>query len=266
VSVLDLQVLGPAFVAGLLVLATHVPLGTLVLDRGIIFIDIALAQVAATGVVFGGMMWGGGVTGWIVQASAVGAAIGCSFVLAWTDKRVPAMQEAIIGVLYVTASAVQIMMLSVSPTGSEHLKQILVGQILWVTPLQLAGIALVYAGVLALWYFRDLSRDRGLFYVAFAIVITISVQVVGILLVFSSLVVPALAARAGPRRWRILVALNIGVAGYLLGLVASAALNLPTGAAIVCALVVVALAAGFVLARASAPQRQAVVPHAGAAE
>ena len=263
---LDLQVLGPAFVAGLLVLATHVPLGALVLDRGIIFIDIALAQVAATGVVFGGMMWGGDVAGWIVQASAVGAAIASSFVLAWTDRRFPAMQEAIIGVLYVTAAAVQIMMLSVSPTGSEHLKQILVGQILWISPLQLAGIALVYAGALAVWHFRDLSRERALFYVVFAVVITVSVQVVGILLVFSSLVVPALAARVVPRPWRILVALNIGVAGYLVGLVASAALNLPTGAAIVCALVLVALVAGLVLKWTAAPRSETALPHAGAVE
>ncbi len=247
-SVIDLQVLGPAFVAGLLVLATHVPLGTLVLERGIIFIDIALAQVAATGVVFGGLMWGD-LNEWVIQASAVGAALICSAVLVWTDKRFPAIQEAIIGVLYITAAAVQLMMLSVNPSGAEHLKQLLIGQILWVTPLQLAGIALVYAAVLALWHFRDLRRERILFYGIFAIVITISVQVVGVLLVFASLIVPALAARSAPARWRVLIALNIGVVGYFLGLVASAVLNLPTGAAIVCALVAFSLVAGIAVTR-----------------
>ena len=72
-NALSLDILGPAFVAGLLILATHVPLGMIVLNRGIIFIDIALAQVAALGVVFGTMMWG--VAGWGVQLSAIGAAI-----------------------------------------------------------------------------------------------------------------------------------------------------------------------------------------------
>ncbi|MBU0797346.1 MAG: metal ABC transporter permease [Alphaproteobacteria bacterium] len=257
-TVIDLQVLGPAFIAGLLVLATHVPLGTIVLERGIIFIEIALAQVAATGVVFGGLMWGE-VSGWIIQASAIVAALACSVMLVWTDKRFPEMQEAIIGVLYVTAAAVQLMMLSVNPAGSEYLKQLLIGQILWVSPMQLAGIALVYAGVLALWHFRDLRRERMIFYGVFAVVITISVQIVGVLLVFASLIVPALAARAAAGRWRILIALNVGVAGYFLGLVASALFNLPTGAAIVCALVMMAIIVGLALSRQK-PAEEAQLP------
>lgn len=229
--------------AGLLVLATHVPLGTMVLERGIIFIDIAIAQVAATGVVFGSLMWGG-MTGWLIQASAVGAALASAAALVWTDKRFPEIQEPIIGVLYVTAAAVQLLMLSANPSGSEHLKQLLIGQIMWVSPLQLAGIALLYSAALALWHFRDLRRERMLFYGVFAVVITVSVQVVGVLLVFASLIVPALAARRAPARWRPFLALNLGMAGYVVGLLASATLNLPTGAAIVCALVAIAVAGG----------------------
>lgn len=232
--------MGPALVAGLLVLATHVPLGVIVLNRGIIFIDIALAQVAATGVVFGTMMWGN-VSGWVIQASAVGAALACSAFLVWTDKRFPAVQEAIIGVVYVTSAAVQLMMLAANPSGAEHLTKLLVGQILWVTPLQLLGVALVYAIVLAVWYYRDLQRERILFYIAFAIVITVSVQIVGVLLVFASLIVPALAARSAPTGLRPLIAFNIGAAGYVAGIVASALFNTPTGATIVCALVPIAI-------------------------
>lgn len=233
--------MGPALVAGLLVLSTHVPLGVIVLNRGIIFIDIALAQVAATGVVFGTMMWGHDIGEWVVQASAIGAALASAAFLVWTDRRFPAVQEAIIGVVYVTAAAVQLMMLAANPSGAEVLKKLLIGQILWVTPLQLLGVALVYAMVLALWFYRDLQRERVLFYVAFAVVITLSVQIVGVLLVFASLIVPALAARGAPERLRPMIAFNIGAVGYVAGILASAVFNTPTGATIVCVLVPVAI-------------------------
>jgi len=250
--------MGPALVAGLLVLSTHVPLGVIVLNRGIIFIDIALAQVAATGVVFGTMMWGQDIAEWVVQASAVGAALACAAFLVWTDRRFPAVQEAIIGVVYVSAAAVQLMMLAANPSGAEYLKKLLIGQILWVTPLQLLGIALVYAMVLALWFYRDLQRERILFYVAFAVVITLSVQVVGVLLVFASLIVPALAARSAPERLRPMIAFNIGVIGYVAGIIASAVFNTPTGATIVCTLVPTAIVAAMIVSTAAA--RRSVEP------
>ncbi len=247
-NALSLDILGPALVAGLLILATHVPLGAIVLSRGIIFIDIALAQVAALGVVFGNLMLGA-TTGWAVQLSAVGAAVGCSLLLTWTDKRFPAIQEAIIGVLYIVAAALQIVLLSYSPNGSEYLKELLVGQILWVSQTQLVVLGLISAVALATWYLRDLVRERILFYGVFAVVITASVQIVGVLLVFASLIVPALATQHAPRRWRLMIAFNIGTAGYVLGLIASAVLDISTGAAIVCALVSVALGTAIVLAR-----------------
>ena len=245
---LDLRILGPALIAGLLVLAIHVPLGIIVLDRGIIFIDIALAQVAATGVVFGKLMWGD-INTWVIQASAIGTALLCSALLVWTDRRFAEVQEAIIGAVYVTAAAVQLMLLSYNPSGAEFLKQLLIGQILWVSPLQLVIVGLVYAVALVIWFYRDLSRERALFYFVFAVVITISVQIVGILLVFASLIIPALATRAAPRRWRLMIAFNVGVAGYLTGLVFSALFNTPTGAATVCALVPAALLASILIRR-----------------
>lgn len=244
-SALSLDILGPALVAGLLILATHVPLGAIVLDRGIIFIDIAIAQVAALGVVFGSNMWGA--SGWSVQICAVGAAIGCAGLLTWTDKRFPRIQEATIGVIYVFAAAAQILLLAYNPNGSEQIKRLLIGQILWVTPTQLLIIGVVYAAVFAVWYARDLARERLLFYGVFAIVITASVQVVGILLVFASLIVPALATQHAPPRWRLALAFNIGVAGYVIGLVVSAVFDLPTGGAIVCVLIPIAVAAAAVI-------------------
>lgn len=248
VNALSLDILGPAFVAGLLILATHVPLGTIVLNRGIIFIDIALAQVAALGVVFGNMTLGA-TTGWAVQISAIAAAVGCSMLLTWTDKRFPAIQEAIIGVIYIVAAALQIVLLSFSPNGSEYLKELLVGQILWVSQTQLIVLSLISAAALGIWYTQDLVRNKVLFYGVFAVVITASVQIVGVLLVFASLIVPALATQHAPRHWRLMIAFNIGVAGYLFGLIASATLDISTGAAIVCTLVLAALTTAIAISR-----------------
>src|SRR5258707_10998872 len=181
-NALSVAILGPALVAGLLILSTHVPLGSIVLKRGIIFIDIALAQVAALGVVFGTLMWGSVGGWWVVQLSAVAAAIGCAMLLTWTDKHFHAIQEAIIGVLYIVASALQIVVLSYSSNGGEYLKDLLIGQILLVTPTQLLVIATLYAGVFAVWYLRDLIQERMLFYGVLAAGITASVHIVGVLL------------------------------------------------------------------------------------
>lgn len=262
-NALSLDILGPALVAGLLILATHVPLGAIVLSRGIIFIDIALAQVAALGVVFGNMVLGA-TSGWSVQLSAVGAAVGCSLLLTWTDKRFPAIQEALIGVLYIVAAALQIVLLSYSPNGSEYLKELLVGQILWVSRTQLIVLGLLSGVALALWYLRDLAKERILFYGVFAVMITASVQIVGVLLVFASLIVPALATMYAPRRWRLMIAFNIGTAGYLIGLIGSAVLDISTGAAIVCALVTVALGTAIVLSMRPSGEAPALPePHHG---
>jgi zinc/manganese transport system permease protein len=265
VNALNLDILGPALVAGLLVLATHVPLGVIVLNRGIIFIDIALAQVAALGVVYGNFMWGN-VSGWVVQFCAIVAAICCSALLTWTDKRFPRDQEAIIGVVYVFAAAAQIILLAYNPNGSENLKALLVGQILWVTPTQLLFVGLIYAAIIAVWYVRDLARERMLFYAAFAVVITASVQIVGVLLVFASLIVPALVTQHAPPRWRLAIAFNTGVAGYVGGLIASALFDLPTGAAIVCTLIPVAILVAAIVRRTRrAPAAHGVAAPDGAA-
>lgn len=242
----DFEILGPALVAGLLVLSTHVPLGMIVLRRGIIFIDIALAQVAALGVVFGVYVWGELGT-FAIQASAVVAALGCAALFVWTDKRFPHQQEALIGVTYVFAAALQLILLASNPGGAEHLKDLLVGQILWVTPMKLMQLAALYAPVVILWAVFDLSKHRALFYTLFAVSITISVQVVGMLLVFSSLIVPALAGRVAPERFQHVVAFNVGAVGYAAGLVMSGLFDIPTGAAIVCTLVPMAILAAALM-------------------
>ena len=232
-STTELFILGPAFVAGLLVLATHVPLGRMVLDRGIVFIDLAIAQVAGLGVVVAdGLGWEP--NGLSVQASAVSAALLAAAFLIWTERRLAHVQEAIIGVVFVVAASAEIILFSFNPHGSEHLKDLLVGQIIWVSTGQLIAATMVTATVLAVAACVDLSKKRALFYVLFAVSITASVQLVGVFLVFASLIIPALAAQ-GARR-PTLAGYGVGLAGYVLGLVLSAVLDLPTGAAIVCAL------------------------------
>lgn len=244
------HILAPALLTGLLVLATHVPLGQLVLTRGIVFIDIAIAQVAALGAVAGHAFIGGDIQSSIAQTSAALAALAAAGFLAWTDKRAAASQEAIIGAVYVAAASAQLLLLGFEPHGAEHLKDLLVGQILWVSPADLIPVAVLYAIVLVMLWRGHLARHRFLFYAAFALTITASVQLVGVLLVFASLILPALASgRWQTRHGRLLCGYAVGVAGYALGLAISLWTDAPTGAAIVCALTLVA--ASLALARAA---------------
>jgi zinc/manganese transport system permease protein len=242
----SLEILLPAFLAGLLVLATHVPLGRLVLDRGIVFIDLAIAQVAGLGVVAADFL-GFEPSGWSVQASAVLAALVSAGFLIWSERRLPQLQEAIIGVVFVVAASVEIILLSFDPHGAEEIKDLLVGQILWVVPAQLVPVAVLYAAVLTVAALVDLGRQRVLFYALFAVTVTASVQLVGVFLVFTSLIVPALAARILAVARPLALGYAMGLVGYVAGLVASAFIDLPTGAAIVCALALL-LAATLVAA------------------
>jgi zinc/manganese transport system permease protein len=231
----SLDILLPAFLAGLLVLATHVPLGRLVLERGIVFIDLAIAQVAGLGVVIADFL-GWEVGGWSVQASAVAAALLSAAFLVWTERHLAELQEAVIGVVFVVAASAEIILFGFNPHGAEHLKDLLVGQILWVTPEQLLPVALLYAGVIAAYALSDLASRRLLFYLVFALTVTASVQLVGVFLVFASLIVPAVAARVTRTGRPLPFAYAFGLIGYVLGLLSSAFLDFPTGAAIVCAL------------------------------
>jgi zinc/manganese transport system permease protein len=111
--------------------------------------------------------------------------------LTWTERRWPEVQEAIIGVVFVLGSSAAILLLAHNPRGGEHLKDLLVGQILWVNAPHLPIYAVIYAMVLALWFSVGERLGRIGFYVLFGCVVTVSVQLVGLYLVFASLVVPA---------------------------------------------------------------------------
>jgi zinc/manganese transport system permease protein len=248
-SGLDISILGPAFIAGLLVLATHVPLGMQVLDRGIVFIDLAIAQIAGIGVIAADVMgWESGEHAIAVQASAVGAALLGALLLNWTEHRWPQIQEALIGVLFVVASCIGILLLAGNPHGGEHLKDLLVGQILWVSTTQLGAMALLTVVVLAGWFGFARRLGRLAFYLLFALAVTASVQLVGVYLVFSSLIVPALATRHLGKR-RIWVAYAMGAAAYAIGLFLSALGDWPSGAVIVLVMAVLGIVTSSICGR-----------------
>lgn len=238
----DLQwsLLAAPLAAGLLVLATHVPLGREVLRRGIIFIDLAVAQVAGLGVIAARMLdWDSPLA---VQSAAAAAALAGALLLTWSERRWPEIQEALIGLLFVVAAAAGILLLAGNPHGGEHLQELLAGQILWVGWDRLGPVAALYGLVLAVWFGFGPRLGRAGFYLLFALVVTSSVQLVGVLLVFASLIAPALAVR-GLGWGQLAAGYGLGALAYAAGLGLSAAADLPAGATVVCCLGLLAAAA-----------------------
>nr|VFJ58719.1 MAG: zinc/manganese transport system permease protein [Candidatus Kentron sp. FW] len=242
-DVLDLTILGPAFVAGLLVLASHVPLGQEVLKRGIIFIDLAIAQIAGLGVIAASRL-GFETHGWEVQLIAIGSALLGAWGLSLLEKHRPQMQEALIGVSFILAATGGILLLANNPHGGEQLHGLLVGQILWITWAQLIPLVVMTGLILLLWFNIGTYR-RSMFYLLFAIAITGSVQLVGVYLVFASLIIPALGSREYGAGKPLFVAYCIGALGYALGLILSSVLDLPSGAVIVWSMGAIALMPRF---------------------
>lgn len=233
----DLSILIPAFMAGVLILLTHVPLGMKVLARGIIFADLAVAQIAGLGVVIAGLA-GYAEQPLIVQLIAVSSALLGAALLAYIERFLPEVREASIGLLFVLAASGGILLMSHDTHAGEHLKDLLVGQILWVNNTQLIVTAILGVAILSIWIgFRQSINTFG-FYALFALAVTASVQLVGVYLVFASLIVPALATHK-LRHKRMLAAYAVGVLGYAAGLLLSVWLDLPTGAAIVWAMALI---------------------------
>ena len=242
---IEYSLLVPALLAGLLVIATHAPLGIQVLNRGIVFIDIAIAQIAGVGVIAADY-FGWEAQGVAVQVAALAAALAGALFLTWTERRWPDIQEAIIGTVFVLAATLSVLLLAGNPHGGEYLKDMLVGQILWVGRSQLVIVAVLTAVVVAAWFGIGRERlGRAGFYLLFGLSVTASVQMVGVYLVFSSLIIPALATR-NATRFRLGKAYVVGGLGYLIGLIASTVFDLPTGAIIVWAMAVVGIAFSWI--------------------
>jgi zinc/manganese transport system permease protein len=161
------------------------------------------------------------------------AALLGALLLTWIEDRFPEVQEALIGALFILAASGGILLLSNNPEGGEHLKDLLVGQILWVNLKSLIPVAVLYGFVLAAWFGAGKRLGHMGFYVLFALAVTASVQLVGVYLVFASLIMPALGVRGLPERYALAGAFLLGLTAYALGLVLSTVFDLPSGALIV---------------------------------
>lgn len=262
--------LGPALAICLVIASIHVYLGMHVLEREVIFVDLSLAQLAALGATVATLVTGEEDPGWQAHAAALGFTIGGAAVFAFTrHARRHVSQEAIVGIVYAVSSAVTVLVVSHSPHGAEHIKDILVGSLLNTTWTNVWHTALAYVALGAIqlalaprfiaisWRPDEAERtnrhvelwDFG-FYVLFGVVITISVQFAGILLVFSYLIVPAVITRLFTRNLvkRLFAGWGVAIAASALGLWASWIWDFPTGAAMVAAFGVVLVLAAIVRA------------------
>lgn len=236
----DLSILWPALIAGLLVAVSHVPLGQQVLARGIVFIDLAIAQVAGLGVI-AASGFGLPITGWGAQAAAGAAALTGALLLTWTERKRPEVQEALIGILFILASTAQILLLANDPHGGDNLKELLAGQILWVSNAQLIRTAVVTAVFVLVWFRWREALGRIGFYVLFALVVTASVQLVGVYLVFTTLIVPAVATYRYAAKHQLTIGYVLAFSSYIAGLAVSVVSDLPSSAVIVWTMALLAI-------------------------
>ena len=222
----SLEILWPAFLAGVLVLLTHVPLGRQVLNRGIIFIDLAVAQAAATGALGSQLLLENSEPVW-QQTGALTAALGMVCILHFLARRFADIQEALIGGSFVLLASLAILLVSHDPHGGDNLHAALSGQMLWVSTAQL-----VWLGVSAITCLVLLRYGRGelfSFYLPLAITVTASVQAIGIYLVFACLIFPALACRGLATAKAIRRGMLTGLIGIACGLLLSLGSDLPSG-------------------------------------
>jgi len=267
-----IELMLPALVASLILVGIHGYLGVHIIARGVIFVDLALAQVAAFGWAAAGLGLGHYVSeslgipemeaSYAVGLAATLIAAGLFSISRTEHKHIP--QEAIIGIVYVVASAGTILLAAQAPRGSEHVEELLTGTLLWVTWPQIWKTAIIYGAIgLAHWFLRkrfitislqpETAREKGwrvawwdfLFYALFGVVVTSSVAIAGVLVVFSFLVIPAVIAflfTETPGRL-ITIAWTSGALATILGLYASYKTDLPTGPVVVCTFALVLIAA-----------------------
>jgi len=261
-----------AVLTTLVLAGIHAYLGFHVVRRGVLFVDLALAQMAALGVALSVVLGREH-----DEVASYFLALGMTFVgaavFAWLrgrERNVPL--EAFIGIVFATAQALVFLVLEKSPAGPEHLRETLVGSLFTVDPRHIANVAVLYAVVAAVHFllrrpFFEITQDaraakaRGrrvflwdfLFYATFGLVVTSSVQIAGVLLVFGLLVIPAVAGvmatpRTGPA---LVVGWALGLAAGVLGLMGSVRWDLPAAPSILVALtmLLVVLAAGLAVAR-----------------
>jgi len=271
-----IAILLPAFCECVVLVGIHAYLGIHVIKRQIIFVDLALAQIAALGALVAflfGIQPHTWASYWFSLAMAtIGA--GIFAICRFRESKVP--QEAAIGLIYAIAAAMAVLLIDKAPHGAEQLKDILTGSLLWVKWESIATAAAVYAGVGLIHYiYRDkfmlissdpeAARQKGLnirawdflFFFLFGVVITLSVDVAGVLIVFVFLVAPAIMAISITDRLssQLLIGWGLGLLVTVLGLVASYVWDLPTGPAIIGCYAIVVLVLSGILSLVAARKR-----------
>ena len=239
-----------------MVAAAHAPLGIEVLKRGIVFIDLATAQVVGLAVILLDIWLEE--PSWIVrQGAAFGAGVAIALFFRWVERKSPDEQEAVIGSSFIVAASIALLALADDPHGGEALRHVLSGQILFVSWGDIASFLPVYGLFAALWCLAPRLRSGIGFFVLFALVVTASMQLVGVYVVFASLILPALAARAG-RGFILSRAFASGGAAVIAAVAISAAADLPAGP-----FLVVCLAASAVATRLLCRRMRPLPPPAG---
>ena len=269
-------ILWAPFLMCLVLTGIHAYLGVHVLSREVVFVDIALAQIAALGAT-AAFLIGYEMDTWESYALGLSATVLGALVLALTRSRHRHVsQEAVIGVVYAVSSAAAVLLADRAAHGAEQVRTMLVGNLLAVRPHDVAKVAVLYASIGVFhWLCRRpfflISTDPAaayregwqvrfwdfLFYASFGVVVTSSVRIAGVLLVFSYLIVPALAGILLGRTvtQKLVIGWAFGTLVSIIGMVASASLDLPTGATVVCAFGVTLIALWLVF--------QSVKPPAG---
>jgi zinc/manganese transport system permease protein len=231
-----IEVMMPALVVGIMVSLTHGLLGVKVLERGIVFIDLAIAQIAGLGLIVAHIFWPE--HNLLAQIIALCFASLSSIFFYYIEKKYPDIQEAIIGCSFVFAASLGILLLSNHPHGSDEIKHLLSGQILFVTFDEILRHLPIYIGVISLWFIKPKVRNGAWFYLIFAIGITSSVQLVGIYVVFASLILPAIVARN--RNNPILFSWIYGIICVTLGIILATIFDAPAGLIVVTSYFIVA--------------------------
>jgi len=235
----------PAVLCGLIALVGNIVLGQQVLNRQIIFIDLAVAQVAALGsalshywlsqyALFSGSFFSEMIGPWVMSLMLCG-------LIALMEKRYQQHLEPMIGSLFVVSASLAILLVSKDPHGGDFIQSILNGQLLWATWADVWPLTLITAAMLLLVWLKPAFMCGSGFYLIFAILMPITVKLTGIYLEFALLVIPALCAAALKRTRFFIASISIGIVGILSGIAASARYDLPSGASIVITLFIVGM-------------------------
>ncbi len=240
-----LQIMGPAFIAGLIIAVTHASLGLEVIKRGIIFIDLSIAQFAGLGLVLANYLCHEP-SFIIIQSFALSFAFMGAIFFYLIEQKLPKEQEAIIGSSFVVVASLSLLLLSKNPHGAEEAEHLLSGQILFITWHDLIVHIPIYLAIMLVWFtYKKQARKGSLFYLIFATAITSSVQLVGIYVVFASLILPAIASYKA--KDKLVIAYSTAIFSLISALIISIIFDLPAGPVIVLGYAIVTIGVRLLL-------------------